>query len=107
MKQINKKTMKTKKILNVWNSNKIEKKYYQVEKPIFQKNEYSIFKIGVNSYLYTFQDISITNLCGVNKDLINSLINDLRPLENNRYNPQTFLFDRCKENLKKGIELKN
>lgn len=91
-------------ILNPWNSTEIRRQYYTVNNPIFTLGEYAIYHQWGDCWLYTFKDMAITQLAGVNKELIRQLESNTRPKP---YNSQTFLFDRCKENLTKCIELSN
>ena len=95
------------KILNVWQSKKGNLKYFEVSNPIYKKGDYSIYKQFDKCYLHTFKNIGINQLCAPNKEHLNYLINDKRPLTNTKYTPKTFVFDRAKETLNKGLELIN
>ena len=94
-------------ILNTWQSRKNDLKYFEVGKPVFSLGEYRIFKQFDKCYLHTFKNIAINQLCAANKEHIKNLHEDVRPLENTKYTPKTFVFDRAKETLKNGIELIN
>lgn len=93
------------KILNTWQSSPGDLKYFEVDKPIYKKGDYSIFKQFEKCYLHTFKNIAINQLCAANKEHLNNLHNNVRPLINTAYTPKTFVFDRAKETLKKGLKI--
>lgn len=93
------------RILNTWQSTEAKKKYFEVGKPIFKLGEYRIFKQFDKCYLHTYKNIAINQLCAPNKEHIKNLFNNTRPLTNTKYTPKTFVFDRAKESLNKGLEL--
>lgn len=86
------------KILNIWNSRPDKIDYYDVSSPIYTIGDYNIYKLGEQNYLYTFKNIAINNLAGINKEHLNSLYNNTKPIE-------CFLYDRAQENLNKGMLL--
>lgn len=94
-------------ILNTWQSSKGNLKFFNVSKPIFKLGEYRIFKQFDNCYLHTFKNIAVNQLVKPNKEHIQNLHDNNRPLISTKYTPKTFVFDRAKESLKKGIELIN
>lgn len=85
-------------IINPWASNKIRIQYFAVGKPIYQLGDYAIYQQNFSCWLYTFKNMAINQLAGVNKDHVSALFNDQRPTNNQ----QAFLFDRAKSNLKKA-----
>ena len=66
-------------ILNTWKSDSIDKKYFNEGDPIFERGDYRIFRQGKDCHLYTFKNVAITQLVGVNKELIHSLIEGVEP----------------------------
>lgn len=90
-----------KKILNTWTSKVERPEYYHVGEPLFTIGEYAVYKQFENRHLYTFKNVAISQLVGLNKELLVRLHNDERP--EGKYTPQTFLFDRAKESLTRGI----
>jgi len=95
------------KIINTWQSAKGDLKYFEVNKPLYSIGNYAIYKQFDKCYLHTFKNIAINQLCGPNKEHLNNLHENVRPLTNTKYTPKTFVFDRAKETLKKGLELIN
>ena len=95
------------KILNTWQSAKEDKKFFTVGKPIFSIGDYKIYKQSEKCYLHTFKNIALNQLCAPNKEHLQNLLDDNRPLINTKYTPKTFVFDRAKETLQKGLEILN
>ena len=96
------------KILNVWQSSKGDLKYFEIKnKPVFRLGDYAIYTQFYNCYLHTYKNISINQLCGINKEHLTNLLNNTRPTttKDDKNNVKGFLFDRAKETLKKGLEL--
>lgn len=65
----------SKQIINTWG----EKKPYTVEKPIYVNGEYAIYKQFDKCYLYTYKNVAIGQLAGVNKAIIDALAIGERP----------------------------
>jgi hypothetical protein len=86
--------------LNPWTSNKIDKHYFNETHLVYINGYYKIFRQHPNCYLYTYKNVAINQLAGLNKAHLDSLANHRRP-ENG------FLFDRAIKNKEKAIELLN
>lgn len=93
------------KILNTWQSTKGNNKFFEVGKPLFELGDYRIFKQFDKCYLHTFKNIAINQLCAPNREHIENLHTNSRPLINTEYTPKTFVFDRAKETMGKGLKL--
>lgn len=87
-----------KQILNTWMSKPDAIIYYKVDNPVFSIGNWSIYKLYEGCYLYTFENISVNQLAGLNKDHLKALANDTKPTND-------FLFNRAKKALKIGFEL--
>lgn len=79
------------KILNPWSPKKDYKSFFYESSPIYTNGEYSIFKQFDKCYLYTFQDIAINQLGGLNKLYLDAIAQRKRP-ENIQ---EGFLYDRA------------
>jgi len=80
--------------INTW-SKTLTGKYenYKVEsKPIYQNGDYAIYKLHKDSHLYTYKNVAVSNLVGVNTPLVDSLVKGERPADGNK-----FLYDRVVE----------
>ena len=93
--------MKT-KILNTWTSKKEKLNFFEVENIVFEIGEFKIYK-DYSCYLYTFKNLAINQLVGLNKEHLIRLHDNKEPLNSQ----DNFLFNRAKENLKKALELIN
>lgn len=85
-------------ILNPWNSKIGKLQFFTVNEPVYQNGDYRIFHQFANCYLYTYKNIAINQLAGLNKDHLNSLATKQRP-END------FLYNRALENKRKALQL--
>jgi len=90
-------------ILNTWTSKKHKLEYFHVGNIVFEIGKFRIFRQNENSYLYTFENVAINQLAGLNKEHLIALHEDKKPIEPQR----SFLFERAKDNLKKALELIN
>jgi hypothetical protein len=97
--------MKTEKIeiLNTWTSNQIDKIFFDVDAPVYEKGDYRIFKQWQGSYLYTFKNIAINQLAGFNKEHIESV----RKLERPSDPRAEFLYERALSAIERGNNLLN
>lgn len=86
------------RILNTWTSKPERKNYIEVGDPIYQKGDYRIFRQSSEVWLYTYKDVAINQLAGLNKELIDCLA------DGTEY-PNKWLFDRAIENREKGLKL--
>lgn len=91
------------KILNTWTSKKYKLQYFEEENIVFEIGKFKIFKQNLGCYLYTFENVAINQLAGLNKEHLLNLFNDKEP-ENKQ---MKFLFHRAKDNLKTALELIN
>ena len=87
------------KILNTFLSSEQDKVFYELSEPIYTNGNWSIYFYTKNQYIYTFKNIAVNCLVGIDKEHINNLAENKRPAYN------TFIFDRAIENLNKGIML--
>lgn len=87
-------------ILNVWNSTPQKPAFYNVGNAVLKMGDYSVYKQREDCYLYVFKNIGISQLAGLNKELLTSLSENKKP-----NNKNSFLFDRCNENLQRGLKL--
>ena len=94
--------MENAQILNVWNSTDIKRVYYTLydAKPVYKNGDYAIYHQFNDCYLYTYKNVAINQLAGLNKAHLDSLASHRRPKNG-------FLFDRAIENKEKAIELLN
>jgi len=86
------------KILNVWCTTPQKPAFFNPENLVFELGDYKIFKQYSETWLYTYKNIGINQLAGLNKAHIIALHEDKRP-----EGQLGFLFDRAKENKFKGI----
>jgi len=49
-------------------------------KPVFTNGDYKIYKYFDRYFIHTFKNIVISERCGINKDLINGLKNNIKPI---------------------------
>lgn len=88
-------------ILNTWKSDNIKLVYFNEGSPVYKVGDYAIYKQGERCYLYTFRNIAINQLAGLNKEHLNQLASGVTQPENN------FLYHRAIESLKRGEQLLN
>lgn len=48
-------------------------------RPVFELNDYKIYKYSKDHYVHTFKNIVFAERCKANKDLILTLLNDVKP----------------------------
>lgn len=89
-------------ILNTWRSKPERKEYFGVGSPVYENGDFKIYHQYSDCWLYTYKNIAITQLAGLNKDLLNRLANKERP-----EGQQGFLYDRALESLERGKKLIN
>lgn len=91
------------KILNTWRSepNKLDY-FFERGEPVYKNGDYTIYHQFTDSYLYTYENIAINHLAGLNKAHLDRLAADSSPEKNS---PEYFLFKRAKETKQKGINL--
>lgn len=93
--------MENEKILNVWGTTSTKVDYfYYLGSPIYANGDYRIFRQFSNSYLYTYKNIAITQLAGLNKPLLDSIAKRERPSTKD-----CFLYDRALETLERGLKI--
>ncbi len=88
-------------ILNVWNSSPKKLEHYSCNEPIFEIGQIKVYKQNSNCFLFTKNNISITQLAGFNKQFALDLHENSQTVENK------FLFERASENYLKGLKLLN
>lgn len=90
-------------ILNTWNSKPLKRVYYTVNESDlkYTNGDYKIYHQFKDCYLYTFKNIAINQLAGLNKEHLDNLAKGIDQPENN------FLYHRALETKQKGIELLN
>ena len=86
-------------ILNTWRSKPEKLEYYQEGEPVYKVGEYAIYKQFEKSYLYTYKNIAINCLCGLNKEHLDNLAKGIARPEND------FLYYRALETKQIGIDL--
>jgi len=92
------------KILNTWRSGRAEKKeYYELNEPIYTNGDWAIYHQWHESYIYTYKNVAVNNLAGLNKDHLDALAKNQRP--DGEYSPKHFLFDMAMENRAIGLSL--
>lgn len=86
------------RVLNTFTSNGIDDYYFDVtdSRIVFELGDYKIYKIFDKNFLHTYKNISVSQLCGVNKDLIKSLYD-------NEMNCKHFLYERAKMFIDRGL----
>ena len=53
--------------------------FMQVNKLIYKRGDYSIYKYADKHFVHTFKNIVIGERVAANKELINNLLNDIKP----------------------------
>lgn len=91
------------KILNTWKSTTDKKEYYELNKPIYTNGDWAIYRQFRDSFIYTYKNIAVNNLVGLNKEHIDRLANKQRP--EGEYTSNHFIFDRAMENRIVGLSL--
>ncbi len=78
--------------LNPWRSNVKDKYYYNLdaERCAYKNGDFAVYRTGV-SHIYTYKNIAINELVGLNKQHVDNLAADVRPDDKNQ-----FAFDRAK-----------
>jgi hypothetical protein len=74
--------MQTQKItlLNPFSVSLDKYPFMQVDiKPVYNKSDYKIYKLSNNHYVHTFKNIVFAERTNANKELIENLINDIKP----------------------------
>lgn len=84
------------KILCIWSSRDWKPVFTDEKELVYKNGEYSIFKRR-ESYLYTWNNVSFTELVGFNKELIDSLI-----FGEKREGVSKFIYERSLETLKRA-----
>lgn len=92
-------------ILNTWQSRPNKRVYYEFapNSEIYRNGDYAAYPHWNGSIIYTFKNIAINNLGGLNKEHIDRLANNQRPT--GEFNNNHFLFDRAIENKNAGLSL--
>jgi hypothetical protein len=88
------------KILNTWQSNTVTKLYFHESDPIYQNEEFRVFKQNDRQYLYTYKNIAINQLCALNIGHVDNLASGTIPPE-----PYKLIYDRALEAIAKGSSL--
>ncbi len=91
------------RILNKLKSDKKQKFFYELNKPLYINGDYAIYKEFNKSYIYTFKNIAINNLAGLNKKHIDNLVNGERP--EGKFTSEHLLFDLALKSKEKGLAL--
>ena len=91
------------KILNTWKSTLNKKEYYELNEPIYKNGDWAVYHQFKDSYIYTYKNVAVNNLAGLNKEHIDRLANNQRP--DGEFNHNHFLFDRAMENREVGLSL--
>lgn len=86
-------------ILNTWRSKADKLEYYNEGEPVYKVGEYAIYHQFKDAYLYTYKNIAINCLAGLNKDHLDNLAGNVARPEND------FLYHRAQETKQIGIEL--
>lgn len=69
--------------------------------PIYEAGEYKIYKFSNNHYVHTFKNIVFAERTGANKQLIENLIKDIKPVgESSLYHD----YERPKATISEGIK---
>lgn len=91
-------------ILNTWNSTPLKPVFYTVNEAGLKhtNGDYKIYHQFAQCWLYTYKNIAINQLAGLNKEHLNALATNSAPQIDT---PSYFLFERGKETKQKGIEL--
>lgn len=70
-------------------------------KAVYSKGEFSVYKYVEKHFIYTFKNIVIAERCGLDKTIVDDLVNDSYTGEPNK---KYLNFDRPKETIKIGID---
>ncbi len=85
-------------ILNTWTSTKTKKDFIEVDEPIYEVGDYRIFHQYGQVWLYTFKNIGINQLAGINKNHLDNVSKMERPTD-----PlNLFLYERALQNIDRG-----
>ena len=68
--------------------------------PVYSNGEYSIYKFCDKHYLYTYKNIIIAERCGLDKTMVDELVNDRYTGEHSK---KYYNFDRPKQAIEIGI----
>ena len=75
--------------------------FMEVNKLIYKRGDYSIYKYADKHFVHTFKNIVIGERVAANKELINNLLNDIKPIgEGILYHD----YNRPKRAILKGIK---
>ena len=94
------------KALNPWTDKNEQAGYYELDERslVYKNGDYRIYKEFSKSYIYTFKNVAISNLAGVNKELVDALASRTRPLPYQglveEYTGQHLLYDRAMKVIK-------
>ena len=55
--------------------------FMQVDNPIYSNGDFKIYKYREKHYVHTYKNIVICERGAANKELINNLVNDIKPTE--------------------------
>lgn len=93
------------KLINIFISNNTTIEYYDLSKIdykiLYERENLKLIKQFDNSFLYVFDDFVFSELAGKNKELIDSII-EKKVIGN----CSKWIFDRAKENIIRGNNLK-
>ena len=94
--------MENEKILNIWGTTSTKVDYFRyLGSPIYVNGDYRIFYQSSACYLYTYKNFGITQLGGLNKPLLDSIVERKRPSTER----DGFIYDRILDNLERGLKL--
>lgn len=93
-------------ILNPWNSKPEKLVWYNEKEPVYTSGDgnYSIYHQFGDCWLYAYKNMALTQLAGLNKELINNIANRSAPKEDDK---NYWLYIRALESLEKCKELLN
>jgi hypothetical protein len=92
-------------ILNTWRSTAEKPVYYFLGFPIYTNGHWSIYCEFAGSFIYTYKNIAISNLGGINKDLVDILSNGVINVDGDAETQLRVLINRCLETKRRGEEL--
>lgn len=83
-------------IINTWQTDEIVKKFFTVYKPVYVNGDFAIYKQADKVFLYTYKNLSINQLAGLNKSHVDNLANNHRPEDEYQ-----FIYDRAMKIIEK------
>lgn len=94
-------TENTTTLINPFSVNLDKYPFMKVDKLIYQNGDYKIYKYTSNHFVHTFKNIVFAERVAANEELINNLINDIKPTkEASLYHD----YQRPKKAIMDGIE---